>query len=202
MTEEAAEAAEISLYDAPPPMPREIPAELEAQVRLAKLLSTAQGFIPAHYLGHPGNVLAAMFAANSLRIPLWTALQELYVVKGSVGMSATMMRALVMRAGHKVGVSVRRRAGDPVSATVTITRSDGQGGSATYSMTDARRAHLLELTREGKETAWHRHPQAMLVARATSTAARLYAPDVILGTIYLPDELGGEPAGRDLEAAL
>lgn len=161
---------------------------LAERVQLAKLLATGTGVLPERYSNRPGNILAAILAADALRIPVWTALQELYIGKGGkVAVSALLMRGLMAREGCTVTVEATDQA-----ATVRVERPNGQAGSATFTTEDAAQAGL------GGGN-WGKFPRAMLVARATAIVAREVCPDLLIGAAYTPDELGGPASPSDLE---
>lgn len=184
---------EASLPVALPPAPDALamPAigpGLAERVQLAKLLATGTGVLPARYSNRPGNILAAILAADALRIPVWTALQELWIAPGGkVAISALLMRGLMAREGCTVTVEATQEV-----ATVKVERPGGQKGSATFTTADAEQAGL-------NGGSWRKYPRAMLVARATVIVAREVCPDLLIGAAYTPDELGGPASPSDLE---
>jgi hypothetical protein len=182
MTDDAVEVARADL-----------PAGLQTQMDMARALA-ASSLLAPNFAGKPANVFLAMQAAQALNIPAWTALQELYVVSGKVGLSASLMRSLILRAGHRIRVTVDADSqGEPMVATVTVIRRDDPDylHHGQFSMGDA---HTAGLSGE----AWRKYPRAMLVARATAIVAREACPD-IFASAYTPEELGGEPLAVDLD---
>lgn len=163
----------------------DVPRSLNARIKLAELLADST-LLPEAFAGSTSNILAAQLAADSLDIPLWTAMQELYVgPRGKIGMSALLMRGLIIREGHVFNVL----ASTENSATVQIHRR-GEAHprpAVTYNMREAFTAGLVKA-----DSNYHRNPAAMMLARATSRAARLYAADVVLGFGYVPEELGDD----------
>lgn len=155
----------------------DVPRDLDQQMRLASAFSQA-GILPKHLQNNPGNVLAIMFAARALDMPLWQASQGLHLVDGKVTMSAEMMRALWLRAGHDFLVLEQTAQ----KAVVEATRKGGKPCVVEYTFEDAKAAGLT-----GKQN-YSKHPKAMLVARATSTALRQVGADVLAG-FYTPEEL-------------
>lgn len=150
--------------------------------RRALCAALAQSDIaPAHFRNRPANVLLVSLAAEALDLDLFTAMQELYVVQGKIGMSAGLTATLVRKAGHRLRV-IETTA---TSATVEIVRHDDPEAPfrVTWTMEDAKRAGL-------SGGSWNKYPAAMLVARATTAAARLACPEALSGIGYTPEELG------------
>jgi hypothetical protein len=163
---------------------------------MAKQLSEAEGFVPAHFFRQPSKILAAMLYGRDLGITPTNALQHIIVIDGKATADAQLMGMLVRRAGHRLEDLTTDQ-----SSTVTITRGDDASvHKFTFSMQDAQRAGLLR-----QASAWQKYPQAMLYARALSGAARKAAQDALMGCAYTPEELDGalEPTGEIgiLEAA-
>lgn len=156
----------------------DVPRDLDQQMRLAEAVCKA-GILPKHLQGNAPNVLAIMFAARSLDLPLWQAMQELHNVEGKIGMSANMMRALWLRAGH--GFRVLDESAD--SVTVEALRLGFEPAVVTFRMGEAKAAGLTS------KAVWTKYPQAMMLARATSKVLRQVGADVLLGMTYTPDEL-------------
>jgi hypothetical protein len=155
------------------------PVALPDMMRLAAELAAAD-ILPGHLRRRPANVLAVMFAAKALDIPIWTAFQSHYLIDGRVGMDATFMRALVMRAGHRFRVLERS---DERAAVEIVRRDDPQPRVTEFTWADAVDADLT-----GKQV-WQRYPKAMLMARATTIAVRDHTPEVLYASAYTPEEL-------------
>ena len=135
--------------------------------------------VPEALRGRAESVLAVMMAGNELGIGPMQALQSINIIKGKPALSAELMRALVLGAGHQFIVD----AGD-TTATAKVCRAGWpEWQSVTFSLEDAKRAGLLN------NPTWQKYPRAMLSARVTSEACRLYFPDVIAGMSYTPEEI-------------
>lgn len=162
----------------------DIPVSVNEQIELAKAFAPSN-LLPRHLQGRADNILVVLAGGRALSIPAFTAMQSMHVVDGKLGMAAELMRALAIRAGHRVRVSEDR---EHQSATVTIIRKDDPDyvASSTFTWDDAKTAELT-----GK-TNWKRYRPAMLVARATSAAIRTHCPEVLFGCVYTPEELGAE----------
>ena len=170
-------AAGLPAVTAPPS-----PAEWEAMKQQAAVIARS-GLAPKA-VNTPEKVLVIALKGRELSVPPMQALSHIHVIEGKPAMSAELMVALVLRAGHKVRViesSAERcvvegvRADDPHHAS-----------RETFSMADARAAGVA-----GKQV-WKQYPKAMLRARATSALCRYMFPDTLMGASYVPEELGAE----------
>lgn len=160
----------------------EVPASFDQQMRMASVLAEST-LLPGHLRGKPANVLVVLQGARALDISAFWAFQSMHVVDGKLGLAAELMRAMVIKAGHKFRV-VERTAD---RAVVEIHRNDrDQPYRAEFTSDDAKRAELT-----GKDN-WRKYPKSMLVARATSIAVRDECPETLFGMVYTPDELGAE----------
>ena len=154
--------------------------DLQTQMKRAELLAQAS-LMPPSYTKQPANVLVAMEMAETLGITLMQAIQGITVISGKMSMSAEMMRALVLRAGHRFRVEVNT----DQETTVLVARREWPDDSQrfTFTIDDAARAGL-----SGSPT-WKKYPKALLLARVTSMACRAVFPDVVQGIGYVPEEL-------------
>jgi len=158
----------------------DVPAAFAEQMHMATVLSESS-LLPDHLRRQPANVLIVLMGARALDVPAFWALQSMHVIKGKLSQSAELMRALVIRAGHKISIVERSR----TRAVIEIHRSDkDKPYRAEFTWQDAVTAELT-----GKDS-YQQYPSAMLVARATAMAVRDECPDVLFGIIYTPDELG------------
>jgi hypothetical protein len=136
--------------------------------------------VPKALRGRPDAALAVMVYDHELGLQAMTSLREVFIIDGTPSCSAKLMRALILRAGHRL----EWRELSPGTATLYGQRRDSQGdATVTWTIDDAKTAGIA-----GKDV-WKRYPRAMLAARATSELARLIFPDVTIG--YTPEELGG-----------
>ena len=145
--------------------------------KLARL-TTHSEMVPRALRGRPDAMLAVMVYGAELRLPPMTALRGIFIIEGTPTCSAKLMRALILRAGHRLEI----REATPERAVLYGERADGQGSSlVTWTLDDAKTAGLL-----GKDV-WKRYPRQMLKARATSELARDIFPDIEVG--YTPEEM-------------
>ena len=155
----------------------DIPSSWVAGWRLARRIHQTP-FVPAALRGHPESVLACILTGEELGLGPMTSLRMVNVIEGRPAASAELMRALVLRAGHRIDVVEARQ--DRV--TLAGRRKDTGGhAKVTWTIGDAQRAGLV------KNPAWSKYPRSMLLARATSELCRMLFADVI-GGLYTPEE--------------
>lgn len=170
-----------------------VPADAAAlQVRLdyAMAIAGAKQALPPSYVGNPGAVLLATEWAQAHEVDLLTTLQTVNFVHGRPVVDATMQRALANRSGY----DVRPVEIDEDHATVVVRKGSEELARVTYTMRDAEIAGL------DKKENWKKNPKAMLVARATTTAMRWHAPEVMVG-IWAEDEDLSDPVTTLTEPA-
>ena len=165
---------------------------LSDQIQKAKLLADSS-ILPESYRQKPSNLLWAMELADALDVSLAQAITGITVIQGKPAMSAEMMRALVLRAGHRFTVTEMT----DKAVTVTVARKEWPDDvqQFTFSMADAQQAGL------SKSANYQKHPKAMLLARATSMACRAVFPDVVSGMGYVPEEIGHDDAPKRVDTA-
>jgi len=135
--------------------------------------------VPEALRGRPEEVLAVMMAGNELGIGPMQALQSINIIKGKPALSAELMRALVLSAGHQFIIDANDQ-----SAIAKVCRAGWpEWQTVEFNLEDAKRAGLLN------NPTWTKYPRAMLSARVTSEACRLFFPDVIAGMSYTPEEI-------------
>lgn len=147
--------------------------------RLAERIAQTD-FVPVAFRGKPEAVLAAILTGNELGIDALQSLAKIHVIEGKPAISAELMRALVLRAGHELWIEE-----STATKCTVVGRRHGseQLSRITWTMDDATRAGL-----NGRQN-WRKYPKQMLVARATSELARLTFPDVLAGVSYSVEEL-------------
>lgn len=178
-----------------PAVRTDVPEAMADRLALAEQLCRS-GLMPDHLRGKPHEVLAIQFAAAALDIPLWQATQELHVVKGRVGMSASLMRALAVSRGHQFLIV---NSSDTAAVVRVHRRGEAEARpDVAFTLAEAAAASYVHLDSEGRPRArsskgevlpWEAATADMLVARASTRAARRDLPDVLCGITYDPDEL-------------
>lgn len=145
-------------------------------------------FVPAPYRGKPEKMLGAILYGRECGLQEMTSMQMIDMVDGKPSMSAELQVAMVRRAGHSILCS---ELSDQTCTVEGIRHDTHDSMSYTFTIAQADRAGLLEKTKSGKKTAWHRYPEAMLWARAVSQLCRMLFPDVMIAMHnYTPEEIG------------
>lgn len=115
------------------------------------------------------------------------SLQSINIIDGKPSLSATLLGALIKRSG-KYNFKVREFTN--VKCVIEFFERDNGAwdslGTSEFTIDDAKTAGLL-----GK-TSWKNYPKAMLYARALSQGQRAHCPDVSVGPLYVPEELGAD----------
>lgn len=148
-------------------------------VELARNICTTD-FVPDGMRNNVAATTAAIMYGRELGLAPMTALGATHLIKGRVGVSAEMLRALVLEQGHEI--VVRESSGAQV---VMAGRRKGTSDwtVVTWTLDDARRAKL-----SGDN--WTKYPRQMLAARASAELCRLIFADVIHG-MAATEELEG-----------
>jgi hypothetical protein len=152
-------------------------------VALAENIATTE-FVPNGLRGSVPKTVAAILHGRELGLPPMTALAHTSVINGRPGTSAEVMRALILQAGHDLHIE----RSDSEKCTIRGRRSDwaeDRWTTVTWTITDAAKAGLTadRRTKDGKTmpSMYKLWPAAMLLARATTTLARMIFADVIHG---------------------
>lgn len=155
--------------------------EIEGRMAVARYYINS-GLIPKA-LDRPEKVLIIMALAQALDVPIMHALNSMYVVNGKPAMQADIMRALIFRSYPDATFIIKENTAE--KCTISAGRPGQKPQEFSFTMDEAKQAGLL-----AKQGPWHQYPKAMLLARASSIAARVLFPDVLMGVIYTPEELG------------
>jgi len=138
-------------------------------------------FVPKSMAHRPGDVTGAILTSMELNMPIMWGLSNIDVVDGSPAIRAKGMRGLLLHHGHEIWV-------EESTATRAVVCARHKGSQrverSKWDLDRAKKAELL-----GKKN-WRLYPQDMLLNRATAEAARLAAPDVMIGAAaYTAEEL-------------
>lgn len=156
-------------------LPYDGPRDLAGQMQLASLLAKADVGIPPVFRGDAGGVLALMYRAMSLDIPLMVAADNLvFDNRGNCAMRARLMKALVtVRAGHKL-VPVET---NDKRAVVRLEYCDGRDPfTVEWTIATAVGAGLVK-----DKSPWINYAANMLYWRAMAKAVALGCPEATLG---------------------
>lgn len=147
-------------------------ARLEPSIKLTELTYNSS-MIPAAMKGKREDVLAAFIRSGDLGVPPFVGIAHMHVISGKVGISAELMRALILRAGHELQVTES-------TADRCVIRGRRTGWSdwttASFSMQEAQKAGYAR-----KNANYQSAPADMLLARATTRLARMVFADVVAG---------------------
>lgn len=142
-------------------------------------------FVPRAMQGNPAAVAAAVLTGREMGLGPMASLRGIDVIEGKPALTAQMLAARILAAGH----AIEWRSVSDKQVTVRITRGDGlTEAEATWTIADAQRAGLA-----GKKV-WQQYPRHMLRARALSEAASMACPDVALGLEVDSDPVAQQPA--------
>jgi hypothetical protein len=136
-------------------------------IKLAEYVSDTE-FVPDAMRRRPAAVAAAVLTGRELGLPPMVALRHLFVVKGKVGQSAELMRALVLRAGHEIRYV---ESTDHRCIVEGRRKDDNDWTRVQFTTDDAKRA--------GIDTRGYAADK--LVARATSRLCRRIFADAVMG---------------------
>ncbi|MFF9265779.1 hypothetical protein [Streptomyces longwoodensis] len=146
-------------------------------LQMAEMLSEAELFVPTHLHGKPADILALMFRAKGMDIPLAVAWDELYATSdGDVGRRAKLVRALARRAGHRIDFVER----DRFHAVALVRTADGEQHEVSFTIQEAVERGYTDPSYPFADS-WTRMPEDMLVARVTTRAVNWFCPEVLLG---------------------
>ena len=134
----------------------------------------------------------SIMAGQELGIGAYTAMNNLHIIEGKVTMSAALVGAMIKKAPQ---YDYKVLSHDVTQCTIGFFQNGHEVGQSQFTMTDAQTAHLIKVG-----GAWQNYPKAMLLARALTQGARWYTPDVFMGAIYTPDELGAQVRVSDDES--
>jgi hypothetical protein len=158
-------------------------AELTAASTLAEALCRTS-FVPEHFRGKPMEAAAAILTGFEVGLSPLAALRSIFVIKGTPGMYAKTMVAIVTAAGHEVWVEEQ-------SDDRVVVKGRRKGSDRVVeTMWDRARVEKAKLTSNAK---YQETPQQMMVARGQAEVCRLVAPDALLGIPYSGEELEDLP---------
>ena len=155
---------------------------LDDTINLARGIANTE-FVPRGLRGSVEKTTAAVLYARELGLEPMTGLGATHVIEGKAGISAEMMRALVLRAGHELVVKRSDR-----QACEIWGRRKGQEEwtRASFGMDEANQTQVFISKEKGwaplsSKATWRSWPAEMLLARATTRLVRMIFPDVAHG---------------------
>lgn len=181
---------DLEVYQAPAPVAvpehDDIDSWISVAAQVIKLANEICNtpFVPDGLRGSAPATAAAILAGREMGLGPFTSLQHIHCIKGKIGQSAVLMRALIISRGHQWedGEITDTRA-------VVRGRRKGEAEWTTASFT-ADQARKAGIQLGG-------YPQDKLYARATVRLARRKFADVIMGMPYSAEELEDGEAPDD-----
>jgi len=173
-------------------LPYDGPRNISDQMQLAALLCKAEVGLPPAFRGDAGGVLALMYRAMALDIPLMVAADNLiFDHRGNCAMRARLMKALVtVRAGHKL-VPVENT---DKKAIVRLEYGDERDPyTVEWTIATAVAAGLVK-----EKSPWNNYAANMLYWRAMAKAVSLGCPEATLG-LAIVEALDDEDPNDDQE---
>jgi hypothetical protein len=142
-------------------------------------------FVPRGIQGNVAAVAAAILTGREMGLGPMTSLRGIHIVEGRPSLTAEMLAARILAAGHRI----EWKESNDDRATVRVERADGLSeAEVTWTMKDATRAGLA-----GKKV-WQQYGRRMLQHRALTEAASMACPDVSLGLDVETVAEDGRPA--------
>lgn len=140
-------------------------------------------FVPAAMRNNGPAVLACIMTGQELGILPMQALRQIYNFDGKIGLFSELMRALVLKHGHRLYF------GEGAEYTTTrvvcygVRADNGDTSRVEWTIDMAKAAGLTN------KNNWKMTPRAMLAARASTEVCRNLFPDVVAGMAYSAEEL-------------
>lgn len=151
-------------------------------VELARGIADTE-FVPKGLRGSVAKTTGAILYARELGLPPMTGLGSTHVIEGKAGISAEMMRALILARGHELVVKESNR-----DRCEMWGRRKGQEEwtKAVFTIEEANQIQVFISKDKGwgplsSKSQWLSWRAEMLLARCTTRIARMVFPDVISG---------------------
>lgn len=151
--------------------------ELDYGFALAQKLCTT-AFAPAHFRGKPADAATAMLYGNTLGLDPIASMRSVYVVHGAPALYASTMMALAVSAGHEI---VRESATEQQVVFKARRRGSEEWQEVKWTMGRAERAGYTANKKYSTD------PIGMLSAKCMAEAAKLVAPDALMGLRSVED---------------
>jgi len=129
-----------------------------------------------------------IMAGAELGIGPIASMRGVDIIKGEVTLAAGMVAALVRRSGvYDYDVT---RWDNEACEIVFIRNGKALHPPSTFTLQDAHTAGLDRPNRDGSPSNYQKFARNMLFARAMTNGARIHCPDIFIGAVYTPEELG------------
>jgi hypothetical protein len=126
--------------------------------------------------------LVKIQAGMELGIPPFTAMKDISIVRGKTQLSYQLILSKVRQTP---GYDYKVTECTDNSVKIEFFRNKESLGVSTYDMDDAKRSGVTM-------TMYQKYPRNMLMARAASNGVNMYCPEVTRGSVYTPEDFGGE----------
>ena len=138
--------------------------------------------------------IVKIVAGSELGIGPMQSMTGIHIIQGKPTLSAALLGALVKRhprydyevttlTDTEVLVVFYEEGGLSAFGMAGKPKEIGRSG---FTMADAQKAGVLS------NPTWKKYPRNMLLSRAISNGVRWYCPDVTMGPVYAPEELGAD----------
>src|SRR5262245_46270274 len=158
----------------------------ELDIRTLGQIFSASGFFQD--AKEAAQAMTKILAGRELGIGPLAAMTGIYLVKGRITLSAALVAGLIKRSA-RYDYRVKRL--DNEACTIAFLEGGEVLGESSFTREDAVAAGLW-----GQQGPWKQYPRNMLYARALTSGARWYCPDIFAGPVYTPEELGAAVDGE------
>jgi hypothetical protein len=152
----------------------------------------ASKLVPVHFQGRPEDCFVALTVAHQLGIPPLMALQNVYMVSGRPGFSASLVIALANKSGVFAAPITWATEGTGNDLAVTASATLAGSGERVSSTVTMATAIAEGWTRNPK---YKSMPEHMLRLRSATWLVRLFCPETLLG-FHTSDELADVSAAK------
>lgn len=165
--------------------------DLDEVARVASMMAKSGFFDDVKTAAQAG---VKILAGRELGIPEMAAMRGVHVMEGNTTLSGPLLAALIKR--HKKYDYQEVECTDE-RAEIAFFENGEKVGTASFSMDEARQVTAY-YDKNGQrktladKTNWKNYPSDMLFWRALTRGQRRYAPEVGMGAVYTPEEMGAE----------
>lgn len=163
-----------------PSQPPQVSGALEIKTmddisRLSKMMASSGFFSDCKEAAQAG---VKIMAGLELGFPAFSSMTGIHIISGKPALGSNLMAAAVKRSGR---YNYRVLEHSDEICKIAFFEQGEQIGVSEFSAADAKRMGTQHM---GK------FPRNMLFARAMSNGVKWFCPDLFLGPVYTPDELG------------
>lgn len=149
--------------------------------KIAKMMAASGFFADAKDVA---KCAVKIMAGLELGMPTFASMTGIHIIQGRPAMGANLMAAAIKRSG-KYDYRVTEHSADVCK--IAFFESGEQIGVSEFTAADAKTAGTQHM---------NKFPKNMLFARAISNGIKWFCPDLFLGPVYTPEELGAEVDGE------